>query len=75
MGGLAALIYMIVTTEQIVSRNGPDVAEGLSQWTYGQTLAVIMLLQQFLDIIWWFKEEIHYKKEQAQLRKSWRVGV
>lgn len=74
MGGLAALIYMIVTTEQIVHRNGPDVAEGLSQWTFGQTLAVIMLLQQLLDIIWWFKEDINSKKLQRQWRTR-RVGV
>jgi hypothetical protein len=56
MGGLAGLIYMIVTTELMVHRN-PDVHDDLSEWTFGQTLAVVMLGQQVLDGWRWWKSE------------------
>ncbi|CAE6409432.1 unnamed protein product [Rhizoctonia solani] len=46
-GGLAGMIYMIVTTEQIVDRN--NVRDQLEDCTYSQTVALIMLGQQLLD--------------------------
>ncbi|KAG8747178.1 hypothetical protein FRC12_014139 [Ceratobasidium sp. 428] len=53
-GGLVGLAYMIVTTEQIVQRN-PGVSEDLDKWTYGQTIALILLLQQIMDSSPYFK--------------------
>ncbi|KEP49724.1 putative transmembrane protein [Rhizoctonia solani 123E] len=58
-GGLAGMIYLIVTIEQMVDRN--NVKDQLSEWTYSQTIALIMLLQQIMDCISYFKEEIEYR--------------
>lgn len=67
-GGLVGMIYMIVTTEQIVSRNvnqlNPQDRGQLNSWTYSQTLALIMLGQQIMDTYTYFKEEIKYKRNQ-----------
>ncbi|CUA73166.1 hypothetical protein RSOLAG22IIIB_10608 [Rhizoctonia solani] len=43
---LGGIIYMMVTIEQMVQRN--NVESQLSSWTYGQTLSMLMLLQQIL---------------------------
>lgn len=50
MGGLIGLIYMIVTTEQLVKQNS-SIQDNLGKWTFGQTLGVIMLVQQLLEIV------------------------
>ncbi|KAG8744363.1 hypothetical protein FRC10_010250 [Ceratobasidium sp. 414] len=63
--GLIFLIYMIVTTEQIVQRN-PSVHDGLSQWTFGQTLGVIMLGQQLMDIGQWWRRRNEFKIERRR---------
>ncbi|KAF8596739.1 hypothetical protein BDV93DRAFT_562993 [Ceratobasidium sp. AG-I] len=68
--GIASLVYMIITTEQIVQRN-PSVSNRLSRWTFGQTLVVILLAQQVLDIIEWVisserREMIERKKMVAE---------
>jgi hypothetical protein len=65
-GGLVGLIYMIVTTEQIVARN-PDVSSQINKWSYSQTLPLIMLGQQLMDCISYFKEEIEYKRKQKAI--------
>ncbi|GAB1523054.1 hypothetical protein RhiTH_006183 [Rhizoctonia solani] len=62
-GGTVGMIYMIVTTEQIVQRN-PDVSKQVNGWTYSQTLALIMLGQQLMDCFTYFKEEINYRKAE-----------
>lgn len=56
------MIYMIVTTEQIVARN-PDVSSSLQAWTFSQTLALIMLGQQIMDCFTYIKEELKQRKE------------
>ncbi|KAG9096715.1 hypothetical protein FRC06_008406 [Ceratobasidium sp. 370] len=61
--GLILLIYMIVTTEQIVQRN-PSVHDGLSEWTFGQTLGVIMLGQQLMDIGHWWRRRNEFKMKR-----------
>jgi hypothetical protein len=61
-GGLVGMIYMIVTTEQIVRRN-PGIKEDLNEWTYGQTIALIMLGQQLMDCFSYFKEELKNRQE------------
>ncbi|KAH7341502.1 hypothetical protein B0J17DRAFT_714673 [Rhizoctonia solani] len=61
-GGLAGMIYLIVTIEQMVDRNG--VKDQLSDWTYSQTIALVMLLQQTMDCVSYFKEEYQYRKAQ-----------
>lgn len=38
----------MVTTEQILSRNGVNAAT--HAWTFGQTLALILLLAQIIDL-------------------------
>ncbi|KAG9077485.1 hypothetical protein FS749_010614, partial [Ceratobasidium sp. UAMH 11750] len=41
------LVYLIVTTEKTIVRN--DAAGSSKEWTYGQTIALILLLQQVMD--------------------------
>ncbi|KAG9098090.1 hypothetical protein FS749_004723 [Ceratobasidium sp. UAMH 11750] len=61
-GGLVGLIYMIITVEQIVARN-PDASQSLRDWTFGQTLALIMLAQQLLDCASYIKATRKARKE------------
>ncbi|CEL55674.1 hypothetical protein RSOLAG1IB_01686 [Rhizoctonia solani AG-1 IB] len=63
-GGLAGMIYMIVTTEQIVDRN--NVRDELKDWTYSQTIALILLGQQLLDCGSYWKEEIQYRQMEKE---------
>lgn len=68
-GGMVGMIYMIVTTEQIVSRNlkqitDPDARGELNDWSYSQTIALIMLGQQIMDSWEYFKDEYEYRKRQ-----------
>ncbi|KAG8763710.1 hypothetical protein FRC12_008436 [Ceratobasidium sp. 428] len=75
-GGMVGLIYMIVTTEQIVQRN-PGVSEDLDKWTYGQTIALILLLQQIMDCFSYFREwitEKHKRLEADRRRAARNVG-
>ncbi|CUA68521.1 hypothetical protein RSOLAG22IIIB_03559 [Rhizoctonia solani] len=68
-GGLAGMIYLIVTIEQMVDRN--NVKDQLSDWTYSQTIALIMLLQQITDCMSYFKEEYQYRKaKKAQIQRA-----
>ncbi|KAF8601378.1 hypothetical protein BDV93DRAFT_524781 [Ceratobasidium sp. AG-I] len=69
MGGLTGLIYMIVTTEQFVHRN-PDVQENLGKWTFGQTLGVIMLAQQLVEIVEYWANRRRVKVERTGKRRS-----
>ncbi|KAF8600132.1 hypothetical protein BDV93DRAFT_608898 [Ceratobasidium sp. AG-I] len=62
-GGLTAMIYMIVTTEQMASRNMEATAKG---WSFSQTIALVMLGQQLMDCASYFKEEIKARKESAR---------
>ncbi|CAE6445798.1 unnamed protein product [Rhizoctonia solani] len=48
-------IYMIVTIEQMVERN--SVQDQLSNWTYGQTLSMLVLLQQIMTFFSVIKRE------------------
>ncbi|QRV90021.1 transmembrane protein [Ceratobasidium sp. AG-Ba] len=71
-GGMVGAIYMIVTTEQIVKRN-PGVKDDLDKWTYGQTIALIMLGQQIMDCFSYFKEYIierHRELERERRRNA-----
>ncbi|KAG8715457.1 hypothetical protein FRC08_010546 [Ceratobasidium sp. 394] len=67
LGGssLIFLIYMIVTTEQIVQRN-PSVHDDLSKWTFGQTLGVIMLGQQLMDFGSWWGQRNEFKLKRGR---------
>ncbi|KDQ54155.1 hypothetical protein JAAARDRAFT_49471 [Jaapia argillacea MUCL 33604] len=46
-GTIPYMIYLIITTEQIISRNG--VGSQSNVWTLGQTLAMLMLLSVIMD--------------------------
>ncbi|KAG8771846.1 hypothetical protein FRC12_003371 [Ceratobasidium sp. 428] len=65
-GGLVGLIYMVVTIEQMVDRN-PDANRSLRDWTFGQTLALIMLAQQILDGVSYVKETYRARGEARRL--------
>ncbi|KAG9105577.1 hypothetical protein FRC07_009168 [Ceratobasidium sp. 392] len=67
-GGMVGMIYMIVTTEQIVRRN-PGVKDDLDKWTYGQTIALIMLGQQLMDCFSYFKEWVLERHKQIEMDK------
>ncbi|KAG9092671.1 hypothetical protein FRC07_011609 [Ceratobasidium sp. 392] len=45
---LGTLIFLIVTTEKTILKN--DLQKESGEWSYGQTIAVILLLQQVMDI-------------------------
>ncbi|GAB1523052.1 hypothetical protein RhiTH_006181 [Rhizoctonia solani] len=62
-GGAAGMIYMIITTEQIVRRN-QDVSTQVNDWSYSQTLAMIMLGQQLMDCCTYIRQEVEYKKKE-----------
>ncbi|QRV75327.1 transmembrane protein [Ceratobasidium sp. AG-Ba] len=64
-GGLVGLIYLIVTTEQMVAWN-PDVSQALRDWSFGQTLALIMLAQQIFDCASYIEETRRVRRKQAQ---------
>jgi hypothetical protein len=64
MGGFTVVIYLIITIEQMVRRNGDEVSAGLSKWSFGQTLAIITLLQQVVDIIAWMEEGLDLEIEE-----------
>lgn len=59
------MTYMIVTTEQMVARN-PEVTPILKQWTFSQTLALIMLGQQIMDCVSYFKESRRISNEERR---------
>ncbi|CAE6351610.1 unnamed protein product [Rhizoctonia solani] len=61
-GGIIGMIYMIVTTEQIVKHNA-NVSNQVNTWTYSQTIALIMLGQQIMDCM------TYYKVYKAELKK------
>ena len=44
----AAWVYDVVTIEQIIQRNG--FSQTTSQWTYGQTFAVVLMLGPVMDL-------------------------
>ncbi|KAG9093373.1 hypothetical protein FRC07_011474 [Ceratobasidium sp. 392] len=44
----STLIYLITTIEQTIDRN--DQKHGSNKWSYGQTIALILLLQQIMDV-------------------------
>ena len=46
-GGCMAWVYEVVTIEEIIRRNG--VGHATSQWTYGQTFAVLLVLGPVFD--------------------------
>jgi hypothetical protein len=48
-GQLGTIIYLIVTTEQIVDRN--NVPGYASQWTFGQTLSMLLVIPSFVEIL------------------------
>ncbi|KZT52328.1 hypothetical protein CALCODRAFT_93037 [Calocera cornea HHB12733] len=51
-GGIVIIIYLIVTVEQMISWNGLN-ANGspISSWTFGQTVAVVMLADQVCKLV------------------------
>lgn len=62
-GGLMALIYMIVTTEQIASRNMEVSAK---EWSFSQTIALVMIGQQLMDCASYFKQEFRARREYTR---------
>jgi hypothetical protein len=48
-GQLGTIVYLLVTTEQIVSRNNlPDTA---NWWTFGQTLSMFLVIPSFVEVL------------------------
>ncbi|KZP00381.1 hypothetical protein CALVIDRAFT_595203 [Calocera viscosa TUFC12733] len=64
IGGIVIIIYLIVTVEQMIKWNGLDAGNVLDQFTFGQTIAVVMLADQISKLIlkfvrrWKGEEEI-----------------
>lgn len=68
----ATLIYLIVSTEQTIRKN--DFQKATTNWTYGQTIAVILLLQQIMDICSTYMEKKQAKKEHQEKQDSGDQG-
>jgi hypothetical protein len=58
-GQLGAIIYLIVTTEQFIQDN--QVNDAMSQWTFGQTLAVLLLIPSLLEL---YQQVIERRKDE-----------
>jgi len=61
---LGTLIYLVVATEQMIKKN--DVQGNTAAWTFGQTISVILLLQQVMEICSTYIE----KKDEHDERKD-----
>jgi hypothetical protein len=48
LGQLGTIIYLVVTTEQFIDDN--QVQNTISQWTFGQTLAVLLVIPSFVEV-------------------------
>lgn len=62
-GGLLAILYMIVMTELMVARNTNPSG---SPWSFGQTIALVMVGQQLMDCASYAKQEWRNRKEPAR---------
>ncbi|KAJ8075304.1 hypothetical protein PM082_019640 [Marasmius tenuissimus] len=60
------IVYTIMSTEYIVRSNSPNVTERENDWTYGQTLALLMALMAIFQNLqeWW-----HVLKEERKIQK------
>jgi hypothetical protein len=67
---LPIILYLVITTEQFVARNkSAHDLENLDDWTFGQTIAVLMLLGQIVEMGLSAWKERKWKK-----RLEWRRG-
>ncbi|CCO33995.1 hypothetical protein BN14_08086 [Rhizoctonia solani AG-1 IB] len=67
---LPIILYLVITTEQFVARNkSAHDLENLDDWTFGQTIAVLMLLGQIVEMGLCAWKERKWKK-----RLQWRRG-
>ncbi|KAL5632867.1 hypothetical protein ACGC1H_005724 [Rhizoctonia solani] len=72
---LAILFYLVISTEQLVARNKAEHAlDNLDEWTFGQTLAVIMLLAQLVELGLWVWREQRQRRELEWRGKSGRMA-
>ncbi|CAE6489599.1 unnamed protein product [Rhizoctonia solani] len=69
---LLIMIYLVVSTEQLVARNK---LSNLDEWSYGQTLAVVMLLSQLVEMGLWVWRERRSSREMAWRGKSGTKGL
>ncbi|KAG8745468.1 hypothetical protein FRC10_008011 [Ceratobasidium sp. 414] len=65
---LGTLIYLIAATEKTIIRN--DVTGSSKAWTYGQTIALILLLQQIMDVCSTFLEKRDEEKRNESYDKQ-----
>lgn len=63
------MIYMIVTTEQIVLRNN-SVTSSLNNWPLSQSLAFVVLAEQMMECITYLKEEVAKRQGKGSLGHS-----
>ncbi|KAG9086713.1 hypothetical protein FRC06_002975 [Ceratobasidium sp. 370] len=59
------LIYLIATTEKTIIRN--DVTGSSKAWSYGQTIALILLLQQVMDVCSTYVEKRDEEKRNESM--------
>jgi len=48
--GIVVIIYLIVTVEQMIARNDLNHFGLIQSWTFGQTIAVVMLIDQVIKL-------------------------
>lgn len=67
---IVTLIYLVAATEKTIDNN--DVAKQADNWSYGQTIALILLLQQVMDVFSTFVDKMEDKEEEEEKAKQQR---
>ena len=73
VGGLCGWIYVIITTETILLRN--DLKAQTISWSFGQTVALILLLSPFLDFLLMIKIFVTERRERRPQFPSASQGM
>jgi hypothetical protein len=71
--GIALVVIFIVDTEFMIQRSSGLVKPGESQWTFGQTLALLMLVLPMVEVAKrakeWYKAHRERKRESEKRRE------
>ncbi|KDQ17188.1 hypothetical protein BOTBODRAFT_172261 [Botryobasidium botryosum FD-172 SS1] len=71
---LIAQVLFIADTELMIRRSADLVQEGESQWTFGQTLAMLLLVLPLVDVVketWeWVEFEVSFRKKQQEKKEA-----
>jgi len=76
--GVILVVVFVVDTELMVQKSSPLVKSGESQWTFGQTLAILMLVLPLTDVmkqsLEWYKASREEKGNKKQTEEDDKDG-